>query len=211
MNRRILTTLIICGTITGGMLEPAMAGRGKCGKKCGRKGGGTPAPAAVLAEAEARDLLFMREEEKLARDVYMAMRGLYDQRVFINIPKSEQHHMEAIQGLCEKYGVSCTVLEPGHFRNEELQKLYDTLVERGSASRADAFLVGALVEEVDIQDLRERVKRARREDIKAVYENLESGSMRHLNAFIFNYQKQTGKTYAAQHLTKSEVDEILDR
>lgn len=80
MNRKMLTTLIICGTITSGMLEPAMAGKGKCG----RKGEGTLASVAVLAEVIASDLLFMHEEETLALDVYLAMHGEYGLRVFDN-------------------------------------------------------------------------------------------------------------------------------
>lgn len=102
-------------------------------------------------------------------------------------------------------------LKPTGQDNGKLQKLYDTLVGQGTISRADAFLVGALVEEVDIKDLRDCIKRTQREDIKAVFESLASGSMRHLNAFVSNYENHTGKTYVAQKLPKSEVGKILNR
>jgi hypothetical protein len=70
------------------MLEPALAKRGR--------GGGKPAPVPVLSKVEAGDLLFMREEEKLARDVYLAMHDEYGVRVFSNISGSEQKHMDAL-------------------------------------------------------------------------------------------------------------------
>ena len=212
MNRRMLTTLIVCGTITGGMLEPAMAGKGKCGKKCGRKCSGTPASASVLAEAEARDLLFMREEEKLARDVYLAMHGEYGLRVFSNIPKAEQRHMDALLGLLNTYGLEDPALDPiGKFANPELQELYDTLVAMGLESKLDALMVGALIEEVDIEDIVEAMKRTDKSDILNVYGNLVAGSENHLNAFVWNIEAITGETYVAQHISQEEVDEFLGR
>jgi len=206
MNRTTLLALIVGGIVAGWVITPVIAAKDK-GKGKGAGGGSAP----VLTQAETDGLQFMHEEEKLARDVYLAMGVLYDQRVFVNIPRSEQRHMEAIQGLCGKYGIGFNVKEPGKFHDPELQKLYDRLVERGTVSRQDAFLVGALIEEIDIQDLRDRIKRTQHNDIKAVYENLERGSMRHLNAFVFNFENRTGKTYVAQKMPQSEVDKTLNR
>ena len=47
----------------------------------------------------------MREEEKLARDVYLAMDDLWGLRVFSQISWSEQNHMDAVLAVLDKYGV----------------------------------------------------------------------------------------------------------
>ncbi len=53
-------------------------------------------PLEDLSQAEVEGLIFMREEEKLARDVYIAMYALGYSRVFDNISKS---------GYCRKRGI----------------------------------------------------------------------------------------------------------
>ena len=62
------------------------------------------AQAVGLTETEKYWLTYMREEEKLARDVSF----LYDQwgaRIFDNISISEQRHMDAIKNLLDRYGL----------------------------------------------------------------------------------------------------------
>ena len=204
MRRKTLLTLIICGVMTGWMLDSAMAGKKS-------KGGGKPAPVPVLTPAEANDLLFMREEEKLARDVYMAMYDEYGLRVFNNIPKAEQRHMDAILGLLNTYGLEDPVLGIGEFANAELQGLYDDLVAAGLQSKQDALMVGALIEEVDMEDIVAAMERTNKSDILAVYGNLLAGSENHLNAFVRNLEALTGETYVAQWISQEEVDAILGR
>ncbi len=193
-----------------GCVMPAPFATGQCG--CCRTPATTPAPAGVLTETEAKNLLLMREEEKLARDVYNAMHELYNQRVFGNIPRAEQSHMDAVLGLLNAYGLEDPAkVTAGTFSNTELQQLYDDLVARGTKSKQDAFLVGALVEEVDIEDLVDAMKRTDKKDLLAIYGNLLGGSERHLNAFVRNYEAVSGKPYQAQKLTQQAVDGILGR
>jgi hypothetical protein len=169
-------------------------------------------PSAELTADETRDLLLMREEEKLARDVYNAMAERYNQRAFINIPRAEQFHMDAVLGLLNAYGLDDPAKEKsGKFGNAKLQKLYRQLVKRGAQSREDAFLVGALVEEIDIQDLIDSMKRSENKDILAVYESLLGGSKRHLNAFVRNYEAVSGQTYKAQKMAPADIDAMLGR
>lgn len=209
MATKTILRLIACGVMAGGLQEAAAAG--PC-KGCSAAVPTPPASTNTLTDAEVADLLLMREEEKLARDVYNAMHDLYGQRVFINIPRAEQRHMDAVLGLLDAYGLDDPVkTEAGRFGNKELQHLYDEFVQRGTKSRLDAFLVGALIEEVDIEDLVEAMKRTDREDILSVYDNLLAGSKRHLNAFVRNYEALSGKTYRAQKISQKEVNGILGR
>jgi len=129
-------------------------------------------------------ILFMREEEKVARDLYLAFSELYTVPVFKNIAKAEQNHMNAVLSLMETYGIEDPVIEEnGVFTNEHLQELYNTLLEQGSDSIAGAIKVGALVEEVDIVDLANVYLYAPGDDFKALAEALMLGSRNHLRAF----------------------------
>ena len=204
MKKRTLLALVVCGMVTGWIVQSTLAKKGK-------GGGGKPAPVPVLTEAEASDLLFMREEEKLARDVYIALYAEWNARVFDSISQAEQRHMDALLGLLDKYSLEDPILGFGKFANPELQKLFDVLIKAGMQSKLDALRVGALIEEVDIEDIVLAMDRTKKSDILNVYGNLVAGSENHLNAFVKNIEAITGETYVAQWISQEEVDDILGR
>ena len=168
MKKTILTHIVISGLLIVVLLMSAM-----------------PVLAEILTESEIQDLVFIREEEKLARDVYDALKICWGSRVFSNIELSEQTHMDAIKGLLEKYGIPDPAEGKGHgeFANTELLELYNALVARGNRSLVEAYRVGILIEETDIRDLLEAMARSSHVDIKTVYSNLLRGSQNHLKAF----------------------------
>ena len=102
-------------------------------------------PASDLSPEEAAALLFMREEEKLARDVYNTLYEIWGQPTFTNIAASEQAHMDEIKLLLDRYSLADPALEPGSFTDPSLQALYDQLVAQGSVSLAEALKVGASI------------------------------------------------------------------
>ncbi|MBT8440553.1 MAG: DUF2202 domain-containing protein [Gammaproteobacteria bacterium] len=162
--------------------------------------------------AETAGLLFMREEEKLAHDVYIKMFAEWNTKVFESISNSEQTHTDAILTLLERYSIDDPVGSNGEgtFVDQYLQNLYDTLVAQGQASLIDALYVGAEIEEldlIDIQDLADAL--VGNEDIKVVYENLMKGSRNHLRSFVSNLEKQ-GVTYVPQHLSQQVYDDIIN-
>ncbi len=138
-----------------------------------------------LSSAEKDGLIYMRLEEKLARDVYLTLGKTYTQKMFVNIPESEQRHMDTVKSLLDKYEIADPVTdnEIGTFTNADFKKLFDDLVAKGQTSFKDAMLVGKEIEEMDIKDLIERIEQTDNPDIKAVYENLKRGSENHLRAF----------------------------
>ncbi len=138
-----------------------------------------------LSTQEKDGLIYMRLEEKLARDVYLTLGKTYNQKMFINIPESEQRHMDAVKALLDKYEIPDPVTdnEIGSFANVDFKKLFDDLVAKGQTSFKDAMLVGKEIEEMDIKDLTERIEQTDNPDIKSVYENLKQGSENHLRAF----------------------------
>jgi hypothetical protein len=150
---------------------------------------GVAAPAlptsSGLSEAEVSDILFMREEEKLARDVYLTLGGIWTTRVFANIARAEETHMAAVYDLIESYGLDDPVDDNpiGVFVEPSLQQMYDDLVEQGSTSLIAALDVGALVEEVAIEDLIDSIDTTTASDVMTVWQRLLAGSENHLRAF----------------------------
>ena len=138
-----------------------------------------------LTDKEKASLIYMREEEKLARDVYLYLYEKWKVPIFSNIATSEQEHTDAVKSLLVRYGVQdpAATTSEGEFTNPELQELYNQLVQQGSVSREDAFKAGVIVEEKDIRDLNAAIANTTHSDIKTVYGNLLRGSNNHLSAF----------------------------
>jgi hypothetical protein len=140
-----------------------------------------------LSSQEIKDMKFMLEEEKVARDVYEYLDTKWDLRVFNNIKQSEQRHMDMIESLLNAYKISYQIYdERGVFNNEQLQTLYNSLIKKGSASKQDALEVGKLIEVTDIEDLEKASRFTDKEDVKDVYSKLIFASNNHLNAFNRN-------------------------
>ncbi len=161
-------------------------GNGGNGNGGGTGGGGvqlTAIPTSDLSAEEAAALLYMREEEKLARDVYNQMYALWGQPTFQNIAASEQTHTDEIKLLLDRYALADPALDPGVFTDANLQALYNQLIAQGSVSLEEAMKVGVLVEETDIADLQARLAQTDNADIQLVYNNLMNASYNHLAAF----------------------------
>jgi hypothetical protein len=167
------------------------------------------ASVGTLDAAEIAGLKFMREEEKLAHDVYVTMFNTWGAQIFANIAESETEHTEAVLDQIEQYGVE----DPaegnpvGVFEDPYLQALYDKLVAMGSVSLVEALKVGALIEETDIVDIREKMEVTDEPSILKVYQNLLCGSYSHLQAFDKALEGQ-GVDYQAQVVTQGQWDAI---
>ena len=164
-----------------------------------------PVSAAALTDTEADGLAFMREEEKLAHDLYVALYDEYGLPVFSNIAQSESTHTQAVLTLLETYGLSDPAedMPAGQFTDPTLQALYDDLLARSQVSVEEALRVAALVEETDILDLQERLAQTTQPDISRTYQNLLQASGNHLRAFAMQIERQTGEEYVPQLLDAS--------
>lgn len=167
--------------------------------------------ATGLTADEQDNLIYMREEEKLAHDVYMTLYTQWNLPIFQNIANSEATHTEAIRTLLLRYGLEDPAANQdlGSFTNETLQALYEQLVATGSQSLADALTVGATIEDLDIVDLQDSLAQTDKADISLVYENLMKGSRNHLRAFTNTLQQQTGGTYQPQYLDQAAYEAII--
>lgn len=166
--------------------------------------------ASALTDDEIAGLLWMREEEQLAHDVYVVLGDLWGRRIFENIAASETTHIDAVSGLLDQYDIDDPTAgnEPGTFTDPTLQGLYDQLIADGSQSLDAALRVGALIEELDISDLQTNSAAMEVPEITAVYANLARGSRNHLRAFTSQLDRR-GEIYEPTQLDQVTFDAIV--
>ena len=181
----------------------------------------------------------MREEEKLARDVYLTFADMYpDQNVFSNIAtKSEQTHTDTMRDKLEQFGLpdpnpntNALPFSIGIFKGSEwgsyFTKNYYELTTKGSNSELDALYVGAFIEELDMHDIADcpqvMVDSGYRDPcglnytdergLINAYRSLIDGSENHLRDYVGQIEAIIGYgNYEAQYLDQDEVNEILGR
>lgn len=196
-----------------------------------------PTDGIVLDYNEQTHLAFMREEEKLARDVYTKLSTMYPEHpIFGRIDDSEQRHTDAVKAMIVKYGLEdpntndnvgvYTGKDYGWYFTEK----FHLLVERASISELEALYVGAFIEELDMMDINQCPQvivetenginditecgkiYTDNTDVSNLYASLLDGSDSHLEGYVKNIEKYIGAgNYQAQVLPQEEVDEILDR
>ena len=191
--KRLLTTVAILGAI--GVVAPGLA------------------DSIPDQDQDVQDMLvFMRQEEKLARDVYLYLDGLYGgnqpgAKIFARIAESEQRHTDAVAELLTIYGIVDEVADAaiGEFTDPVLQELYDTLIVVGSAGLTEALGVGVLIERKDMTDIVEAIEVSLDYvDVVQVYTNLLAGSERHLDSFLKVLDTSGDSSAAAMSATQDE-------
>lgn len=169
--------------------------------------------AQVNAEKEKATVLRMREEEKMARDVYLAMNDKWDHQVFSHISESETYHMSLMKIWVDKFNLDDPVTrnsdKRGVFTDQSLRNLYNELTASGLQSREAAFRAGAKLEEVDILDLKTALAETSNADLQSTYSYLIHASENHLRAFIRNLGA-LGRDYKPVVMSQKEFDEIIN-
>lgn len=156
-------------------------------------------PLETLDATELADLAFMREEEKVARDVYRVMYQTWGLQIFDNISQAEQGHMNLTLIILNRYGIADPVLSDatGDFSDPRLANIYTRLVTFGQQSELNAMLVGAIIEDFDIFDVEVMLGRTDNRDFRTVLQNLARGSRNHMRAF---YRQLENRGYTFQGL-----------
>ncbi|PKG31259.1 DUF2202 domain-containing protein [Methanoregula sp.] len=141
---------------------------------------------APLSETEISDILFMREEEQLAYDLYIRWAGMYPMPIFGNIAESETMHIYEVQLLMDRYGLPSDRIgnaSAGYY-NPVIRSLYYSFLQEGAVSQTGALEAGLAVEIRDIADLDNAIANTTRPDILQVRNNLRQGSENHKSAFL---------------------------
>ncbi len=171
--------------------------------------GGSCTYSGILTESEIEGLMEMREEEKLAHDVYLTFYEEYGYLIFNNIAESEENHTNAILQLIDGYELTDPATsETGVFTNPAFTELFNSLTEKGSGSLIEALKAGAFIEEHDIKDLLDLLAETENKDIYRVYINLLESSQNHFQAFVSVLAKQ-GETYVPEIISVEEYQDIL--
>tara|TARA_R110002153_G_scaffold87651_2_gene216526 strand:- start:1224 stop:1703 length:480 start_codon:yes stop_codon:yes gene_type:complete len=150
----------------------------------------------------------MLEEEKLARDTYIYLDELWGINQFSNIQISEQSHLNAVANLLDAFDIDYAIKPEGVFTNQEIQKLYDEFIAKGSLNIIEALEVGATIEDLDIVDLQDYINATSNTALISVFESLQCGALNHLRSFV-SALENTGNTYTPQFLTVEEYELII--
>lgn len=211
LNRVIFSTLTTL-LMTFAVLNTCVAGP-VFGGGCGGKGKCGDDPDSLSGE-ESDGLQYMREEEKLARDIYLIMSDEHELIIFKTIAGSEDKHMAAVKHLLDKYDVpdpaedETPANEGTDFVSTKLGEYFDACKAKGLKTPMDALQVGAEIEETDIADLEEQILLADNTDIISTYENLLCGSNNHLRAFVKQIELHGG-SYIPLILTQDQLTAIV--
>ena len=164
----------------------------------------------ATADAKIADVTFLREEEKLARDVYLTLHKRWGLQIFDNISRSEQRHMDRMHSLLASYDAPDPVKsdEVGAFTNPELAALYKKLTRQGEKSETQALLVGATIEDLDIRDITAMKKRTSASEALDAFDKLLCGSRNHMRAFTRQLAAR-GVVYEAQYISAAELAAII--
>ena len=162
-----------------------------------------------LTQSEIDDLKFLREEEKLARDVYLFSYNKYQSEIFNSISLSEQKHMDSVLKLMNKYGIpDSSSTEIGVFNNSNLQSLYTALTTQSDISVIEALKVGATIEDLDINDIDDFIINTTKSDLLKIYDNLTCGSKNHIRSYT-SQLTINGITYIPQFISIEYYNIIL--
>lgn len=155
-------------------------------------------------------ILLLREEEKLARDVYLTLSWWYDLPIFTNIARSEQQHMNLVALLLDRYGLPDPAAGNGigEFSDSWVQDLFNDLVASGAQSLVDALFAGATIEDVDIYHLQHILDHSDFDDVNLIVQNMVAGSRNHMRGFVGALEKRD-ETYTAEFISQAELDAIL--
>ncbi len=164
---------------------------------------------AELSADEIEFLYAVREDEKLARDVYTQFLTKFNLKTFSNIAKAEATHISAVEKLFYFYSIAYPAVGPvGEFNDSSRKAYYDNLINRGTTA-LEAFKATAYLEEKDIADYTTVLVNIQNPNIKMVIENLIKGSMNHLKASVRQIEV-LGGTYTPSFLTQEKYNEILN-
>jgi len=166
----------------------------------------------ILSESEISDLLFTREEEKLAYDVYSYAFEKYGVSIFQNISRSENQHINSVLQVMEFYQLEDPLngsTSIGEFTDSSIQDLYSELTSKVDRSLEEAIKVGLLIEDMDIFDLQLAVVSTQKSDLIQLYEKLKCGSENHLRAF-FNQAAFVDEEYTPNFISLSEFEIIVN-
>ncbi len=161
-----------------------------------------------ITETEAGDLQLLREEEKLARDLF---RDWSDRsELFGAVAHSKQLHFEIVGALLQRHQVTDRTLGgEGLYVFPQLQTLHQELLARGGSTELEALAAGAELHERDLVGLEEAAGRSQLEDVRASLAEIQRGARNHLRGCVEELALQ-GVDYAPRLLSPEAFAAIIN-
>lgn len=162
-----------------------------------------------LTADEIEFLYAMREDEKLARDLYAYFWTRYPTAPQIQrISKAEESHIAAIETVLDYYEISYPAMSaPGVFEDSTRQALYDELALK-SETMLEAFQTMAFVEDRDLFAYKMVQSQITNANLSLLIENMIKASTNHLKAAIRQIFVRDG-SYTSIYLSAEEYDAII--
>ncbi len=169
-------------------------------------------------QAIKNSLSYMYDEERLAKEVYLA---IYQRQPVQQLTKiasnAEGRHIDAVKDMAQRYGVATPYQQAGRYQHAHIQSLYNQLYRKGIRSQRDALEVGCTVEVVDVNDLKKYIREAQNanaQDVLEVYDFLLKGSYNHYWSFdkglkqmgVSNGCCSLGQTYCHPEYPQNEKE-----
>lgn len=170
------------------------------------------ASTTILTDAEKNHVLWMREESKVARDLYTFLFNRWGIPVFKKKMVKEQVNMDRSLTIINKYGLTDPIVkdEQGIYSKENFRQMYVELAMRGNSSLPEALRAAAITEELDIMELEDALQNTiTNPDLKSIYNTMAVSSRNHLRAIIEQIQCM-GEIYGPQRLPEKRFYSIVD-
>ena len=209
MKKVVATTVLIVSAV--GMLTAQGAVEYSQAQAAAQSSEASTGQTQVQNLSVDEGILHMREEEKLARDVYLTLYERWGIRTFAQIARSEQRHIDAVAALMQYQGIQDPTadLAVGEFTLPEMQQLYDDLVAKGSESAIEALTVGAIIEDLDIYDLQQLLNGSDDPLVVQVYSSLLRGSENHMRSFA-GLLDRFDAPYTPSYISQTDFDTIMN-
>ena len=172
-----------------------------------------------LVQEMKDSLTYMKDEERLASDLYLNLYNYYKNYSDLEIKQlnniatnTENDQISIIKSLVKRYDLNSSEpqdvnISRGVYENQVIQDLYDKFYAIGQNSQEEALKVGCMVEVTDINDLDKYISLAKESnatDIETAFKALRDGSYH--NYWTFD---QTLKNLGVTDGCYDEENELL--
>lgn len=166
---------------------------------------------STLKKEEKWVLLFLLEEEKMIRDLSYKFSKQYEDKIFEDIYKAENSHIDPIQKIVRDYNLDdpSSDKDVGEFHNPQIQKFYDEFLEQGEKNKTFALKALLKALERNVSGLNKNINKTDKDGILFLFRNLKRSSKNHIRVLIDKIDSQ-GESYQPKHLSKAKFNSIKE-
>ena len=165
-------------------------------------------PQEDISAVEETALLKVWQVQKLSRDLYQSFNEAWSSQIYENMSSDSQYHMDFVHILLGKFGIPVPQDLAGIFTDQEIQNLFDLMLNAGNGSAVEALRMGAAAEDMIIDELQTLLVQTDNHEILIIYQNLLKSARNHLRLFV-NELAQIGINYDPQYISGDDFLAII--